>query len=279
MIHSKSLIRRLAYVPWLLAFGLVLGWAGEAQAQNVQLTVPAGSSLREDGGAKTFTVTATNYSDGAHTTKANVSGAKVILLTVDDNAANTGGLSVNYTVTSAVITIPDGKDTGTAEITVTPIVVDSDGTTNGANADFVITLDGEAGNFDDDVDNANADAPATITFIDTHKNSSTITLSLSPAEISQEAGPTEITATGTLNGERITRKNISFPLIVVGTGTTTNNLVQTDPGGTQGVRDTDYTITGLGNLTIPRKKASGTATFVVDPSKVPAGSASERLWP
>ena len=33
MIHTKSLIRRLAYVPWLLAFGLVLGWAGEAQAQ------------------------------------------------------------------------------------------------------------------------------------------------------------------------------------------------------------------------------------------------------
>ena len=30
MIHTKSLIRRLAYVPWLLAFGLVLGWAGEA---------------------------------------------------------------------------------------------------------------------------------------------------------------------------------------------------------------------------------------------------------
>ena len=34
MIHTKSLIRRLAYVPWLLAFGLVLGWAGEAQAQR-----------------------------------------------------------------------------------------------------------------------------------------------------------------------------------------------------------------------------------------------------
>ena len=33
MIHTKLLIRRLAYVPWLLAFGLVLGWAGEAQAQ------------------------------------------------------------------------------------------------------------------------------------------------------------------------------------------------------------------------------------------------------
>ena len=36
MIHTKLLIRRLAYVPWLLAFGLVLGWAGEAQAQITQ---------------------------------------------------------------------------------------------------------------------------------------------------------------------------------------------------------------------------------------------------
>ena len=28
MLHTKLLIRRLAYVPWLLAAGLVLGWAG-----------------------------------------------------------------------------------------------------------------------------------------------------------------------------------------------------------------------------------------------------------
>ena len=38
MIHTKSLIWRLAYVPWLLAFGLVLGWAGEAAAQEVRLS-------------------------------------------------------------------------------------------------------------------------------------------------------------------------------------------------------------------------------------------------
>ena len=32
MIHTKSLIRRLAYVPWLLALGLVVGWTGTAEA-------------------------------------------------------------------------------------------------------------------------------------------------------------------------------------------------------------------------------------------------------
>ena len=46
MIHTKLLIRRLAYVPWLLAFGLVLGWAGEAQAQIIKLTVDKPSRPR-----------------------------------------------------------------------------------------------------------------------------------------------------------------------------------------------------------------------------------------
>ena len=35
MTHTKLLIQRLAYVPWLLAAGLVLGWAGEAAAQTL----------------------------------------------------------------------------------------------------------------------------------------------------------------------------------------------------------------------------------------------------
>ena len=36
MLRKKlSLMRRLAYVPWLLAVGLVLGWSGEAVADTV----------------------------------------------------------------------------------------------------------------------------------------------------------------------------------------------------------------------------------------------------
>ena len=46
MIHTKLLIRRLAYVPWLLAFGLVLGWAGEAAAQDIRLKVDKKSYAR-----------------------------------------------------------------------------------------------------------------------------------------------------------------------------------------------------------------------------------------
>ena len=63
MIHTKSLIWRLAYVPWLLAFGLVLGWAGEAAAQEVRLSANV-SEVREDGGPVTITVTAKTYNGG-----------------------------------------------------------------------------------------------------------------------------------------------------------------------------------------------------------------------
>ena len=35
MIHTKLLTQRLAYVPWLLAAGLVLGWTGETAAQTL----------------------------------------------------------------------------------------------------------------------------------------------------------------------------------------------------------------------------------------------------
>ena len=60
MIHTKLLIHRLAYVPWVLAFGLVLGWAGEAAAQEVRLSANV-SEIREDGGPVTITVTAKTY--------------------------------------------------------------------------------------------------------------------------------------------------------------------------------------------------------------------------
>ena len=35
MRHIKLLLQRLVYVPWLLAAGLALGWAGEAAAQTL----------------------------------------------------------------------------------------------------------------------------------------------------------------------------------------------------------------------------------------------------
>ena len=49
MIHTKSLIRRLTHVPWLLAIGLMLGLAGEALAQyTVTLTLEEDTALAAD---------------------------------------------------------------------------------------------------------------------------------------------------------------------------------------------------------------------------------------
>ena len=62
MIHTKLLIRRLAYVPWLLAVGLVVGWAGEAEAalKAVTLNGKATISVREDAGEQKIKVKVTS---------------------------------------------------------------------------------------------------------------------------------------------------------------------------------------------------------------------------
>ena len=53
--YSKFLLRRLAYVPWLLAVGLVLGGAEEAVAQTPDsvpwFRVEEGSTYGVHGGA------------------------------------------------------------------------------------------------------------------------------------------------------------------------------------------------------------------------------------
>ena len=55
MIHTKLLLQRLAYVPWLLAAGLVLGWAGEAAAQTLTARFEA-MPESHDGSEFTFEV-------------------------------------------------------------------------------------------------------------------------------------------------------------------------------------------------------------------------------
>ena len=260
MIHTKSLIRRLAYVPWLLAFGLVLGWTGGAQATEIKLTLDK-RSVREDAGATVITVTATNYIDNTHSTKASVSGAKSILI-----SSSSVGLDTRFTITQAVITIADTKDAGTATVTLTPVKNDAigdpavdtdDDNVPDREANLTITITGVAGAFDHNVDSS----AATITLIDKDQVTNAIALSFSPANISQEANSTTITVTATINGETVNAKNLSFPLIIVGADGDT----EPPAGGTAGVRDTDYILTGLGSLSIPRKKVSGTATFTIDP--------------
>ena len=51
--HTKLFVRRLAYTPWLLVAGLVLGWTGEAAAQ---LTVSVSDTGAREGESMAFEV-------------------------------------------------------------------------------------------------------------------------------------------------------------------------------------------------------------------------------
>ena len=59
--HTKLFVRRLAYLPWLLTAGLVLGWTGEAAAQEVTMSVFDGSAT--EGEPVSFTVTLSSLVD------------------------------------------------------------------------------------------------------------------------------------------------------------------------------------------------------------------------
>ena len=66
MIHARLLKQRLAYVPWLLAVGLVLGWTGEAAAQTAP-EVPGDVMLTVGNGQLTVSWTAPTDGDSAIT--------------------------------------------------------------------------------------------------------------------------------------------------------------------------------------------------------------------
>lgn len=71
MLHTKSLIRRLTYVPWLLTAGLVLGLVGveEATAQDITLkidTFEVSEAAGADGKSVDIKVTASVAADAAN---------------------------------------------------------------------------------------------------------------------------------------------------------------------------------------------------------------------
>ena len=72
MLHTKSLIRRLTHVPWLLAAGLVLGWVGaeEAMAQAITLKIDkyevSEAAAGTDGKSVDIKVTASVAADAAN---------------------------------------------------------------------------------------------------------------------------------------------------------------------------------------------------------------------
>ena len=112
MIHTKLLIRRLAYVPWLLAFGLMLSWAGEAQAQDAQtVTIVVDADVREDLDATAeIPVKVTVPNDAAN-------DIYVTLGLVGDQ-----GLNSRFRIELPTLVIPKDAKEGPGMIKFTPLV-------------------------------------------------------------------------------------------------------------------------------------------------------------
>ena len=118
--YSKLLLRRLAYVPWLLAVGLVLGGAEEAAAQ-APLTVY--DAVIEEGGLVPFTVA--------------LSPADDEMVTVTYTASIEGGNTADaadFTATTGVLTFYVGDQIKTVYVQTTPDIYHEN------NETFTLTL-------------------------------------------------------------------------------------------------------------------------------------------
>ena len=245
MLHTKLLIRRLAYVPWLLAFGLVLGWAGEAQAQTARtiLIDAGGAKVREDVG-KTVDIVVT-----ATVTPKDAAKATYVGLTITDNTT-LAALNARYTIELGTVIVPKDKDKGTLTIKLTPL----ENTT--AEADLSIVIDSFIG--DTPTDTYTHSDNTTITLIDDDGPSTGIELTYGGAKINQDGDPTDVTVTASLDGG-VLKENLDFTLLI-------------DPNATnKAVRDRDYKADGV-DITIRKGKPSGTATITITPLDVEGGN-------
>ena len=265
MIHTKSLIRRLARGSWLLAAGLVLGWAGVASAVDVTLSLDK-SKVREDVG-KTVDIVAKAKVEADATADINVT------LTVQAGAG-ANAQNVRYTMILPTIIIPKGKKEATGTIKFTPINDRLRGTnhrTDGTDNDLPIVILGNAGSSH----NILPAGGQTLTLVDDDKISTSFDLSFDPGDLSNEAATTDVTVTGSLNGS-LAAGNNSFTLAFrnaasvsvaeynAATGTTIADNAARDTLVL--TRDSDYSATAA-SLSLKRKRVSGKATITIDPKE------------
>ena len=220
MIHTKSLIRRLAYVPWLLALGLVVGWTGTAEAVNIELSVDK-PKVREDAGTTEITVTAKALAPVP------AGGIHVVL----SYEAIADPLNQRFRMTVPTLVIPKSDDpnkTTTGTISFIPVDdnfrgVHGDYQDNGAADDLVITIDGEAGTGND------VTKPATITMVDDDKLTRNLNLRFDPGNLSREAERSDVEVIVSVDGSRLASKH-SFDVVFKNTiGDQGNDLFDKTP--------------------------------------------------
>ena len=304
MLHTKSLIRRLAYGPLMLTFGLVLGWAGEVPAQEIKLSIDKAEAkgfapihnnggaveVREDGGPVTITVTAKTYNaKGDH---AALGVERVVQLKAEAPiylvdgphagiAQNTpvDGFGRRFTMTLPTIVIPKDEKEVPVEVVFTPIPTNEENdpaVTTGdnpykasdriTNSRMGVRLYGDSGGAVK-VDKGDSVSSLVILMDDADNPSYTLFLHLNPAKISKEAEETAVTVTGYFNGA-----TVSVARDPANLSDQTLSFLLRQSGGTAG-RDADYDIE-LSELTIPRKKPYGSTTIYITPKNNGTGTIS-----
>ncbi len=118
MKHAKFQMPRLSCVSWLLAASLVLGWAGEAPAQNLLGSFDPGF-VHEAGGAQDITVTL--ETEGGVAAKADIT-----IQVLFDYAGQTARYRDDLFTLSTMptLTIKQGAKKVTGTFTITPIAND-----------------------------------------------------------------------------------------------------------------------------------------------------------
>ena len=202
----------------------------DAASTSVSLSLDPGS-VSEDAGSVSVEVTAElNGAAGTEPTAVNVTVGR---------AGDTAASGTDYTpVAGFAVTIPAGQTTGTASFTLRPT---DDQVAEGPEE---ITVQGTASGFTVD--------DATLTLNDDDAASTSVSLSLDPGSVSEDAGSVSVEVTAELNG-------------AAGTEPTAVN-VTVGRTGDSAIAGTDYTPVAGFAVTIPAGQTTGTASFTLRPT-------------
>ena len=258
MLHMKSLIRRLDCVPWLMAIGLMLGWAGEAIAQvsyTVTLTLEEDLRIREEAGATTVPVTAeitatsTGGTADAEAKKAPDGNLDVVLSVFSGESGSpaTNGAPDHFRLGGAsVITIEAGKAKQTADITIDPLEVDGAGN----DVDIILAVGGSIIGATGTVTNS-----SDFTIIDNDKVSTGVYLTVSQDTLKKGDGNQPVVVKAFLNGAPLDDHVVTIRLSpaprAAGDATATPPVLPTAG------RDSDFDLTANPPITIAKEAPSG----------------------
>ncbi len=299
MKYAKLQMSRLSYMPWLLAASLVLGWAGEAPAQNILGSFDPGF-VHEAGGAQDITVTL--ETEGGVEAKSDIQ----IHMFLDPDGQTVRYLNDLFTVsTPPTILLKKGEKKVTETFTITPIANDRIGPTP-ANPTKNVNLmrkvldkhkrvamgKSEHVSYEDSL-NIAVDIAIIFKFAVVGTSSSNqvsfaknvIKRSLSGGGyeyfpfvslIDDDAWPRAIDLS--FDPSTLSKQADATSIEVTGAlhgrslPDTTLSTQLVVAGSDTLKRDEHYTLSGLGKLTIPQRTRSGTKTFTLDPNGTKDGA-------